>query len=642
MTLEKRVLDTPVGPMYEDASGVVIEGDTIQTAVRKLQTQIGSSAGNSGSSPASGSVDIVAGQFAEVTLTRHGQYVRAPDATTLTTGGPKFIVKNNSAYWCRALDFDGTLIGFIPPHGSIQAFLMDNTTSAGRWDLVGSAMFGISGLLRPGASYLPGDTNGVRVLAYALDSDRELVMWGGKAVYAVVYTRSTAAFGSIASVRATVDAGCWAACLTTTSNQALVVSCATTAMEAVVLSISGTTITVESGTKGTATLGGSTASGSFGDLMAVGSTYWIAYSRATTTQEVRAVSISSVTPSIGSAASLSTTSLAAGASGPTYANAHIYPVTSTVALLVFMVASGGTLTAKPYSVSGNTLTAGTGVDVSAFCTRWRDWDFTGGYFGIVYNTSTTAWNAGVVTVSGTVATESHVATMFSMPANGGYPEVMVVNSTHALVVMSPISGNAIYKYNILGHAAGTAGGGSTQSITLDQTNSSQSPMALVSLNGTDVRGVVTHGYSATALAPVQGWVFTFDCSGATPAISAQDSIGFTAPIPFSVRQNYNNARAPGVIRSAQGYASITCEWIANQSGIGLWGGASPIGVLPLVVGNSEHFYAPEQPMSINTTLARMGEGGGNAGVIDDYTSWLCTVPGSVGGQATLYRVSGNQ
>ena len=187
-----------------------------------------------------------------------------------------------------------------------------------------------------------------------LDVDRVLlVLIGGSTeMYAVVYNRTTNVFGTPVLVRAT---NLFISATKVATDLVMIVSSdATTALEAVTLSISDTTITLNSGTKATATLAGNIAGGL--GVQIVGSSHIIAYKRATTTTALRAITVSGTTPTIGAEVTLTATY------NNTLTNIHYGGAGSVFRVVIDDTAT----TAKciPVTVSGSTLTLGTSAQVT--------------------------------------------------------------------------------------------------------------------------------------------------------------------------------------------------------------------------------------------------------------------------------------
>jgi len=422
----------------------------------------------------------------KITPASYGVSVTLPDATTCSVGGPLHIIDNKGAYPVKVLNSAGTLLGFIFAGVVSHVSLIDNSTAAGVWSVENSELVGASAQLLT--------TNLVRGIFSCIDigSNREVLVGSDGAtdgVYALVYDRSTNVFGAPTLVRnanvynrqASVLAG---------SDKVLVVSCnASTGFEAVVLSISGTTITVN--TAATATLSANISSFADGcGLIAVGSSFVTSYTVATPAAQIRALSISGTTVTIGSATVLDGT-----AGGLIVASSDKVIAVSTATTHLYT---------KPYTVSGSTLSAGTGTDTSGGTMTLKKFAALGTRWYVGYVESAADMPAAVLSLSGTTTTIS-VARLGT--GTGDYSaDAIIIGSNKVLVLSSQSSNNA----NILTDTGGTASAGTA--ITLD----GQTTKSCLYVSGTDV--AVQSG-TTTYLAHM------VDCSGASPVLTKTITTG---------------------------------------------------------------------------------------------------------------------
>jgi hypothetical protein len=232
----------------------------------------------------------------QITPASYGVAVTLPDATTCNIGGPLHIIDNKGAYPVRVLNNAGTLLGFIFAGVVSHISLADNSTAAGVWTIENNELVGASAQLLT--------TNLLTVDAcVSLDSDREFLLGNGGSNYSygVVYNKTTNSFGSVTAIRSSAVTGKHVA-IKSAMDQILVVSCTSgsTALEAVCLTITGTSIAV--GTAATATLSANISAFADGcGLIAVGSSFVTSYTVATPAAQIRALSISGTTVTIGSA-----------------------------------------------------------------------------------------------------------------------------------------------------------------------------------------------------------------------------------------------------------------------------------------------------------------------------------------------------
>jgi hypothetical protein len=359
----------------------------------------------------------------------------------------------------------------------------------------------------------------------ALDAARELLLirGSGNQLHAVVF--SNGVFGTPVLVRsgAVFDANA----LLTATDRVLVVSLPSTtaALEAVVLSFSGTTITVNTAVNATLAGNSSISQGS-GRIYAFGSSYVFDYQNVSSLVCLRAITISGTTPTIGAELALT------GFAGTD--RSQIHAVSATVALV--MNSSNTVLYATPVTVSGSSLSKGTeatttissagGICSSPF--------LTGGRWVALYQNSG-MW-AAVVSVSGTTATMSTVNTTLSVGGGNGY-------------AIYPIGNQAIVFAN-----------GSTNVVT------DNSGTAAIGTSFTP-SGSVTFGFgwnatnTAMLCGSATGSVAAVGISGNNPILLWQyantiDSGGTTTDPLVAFRAGYSNLQNGSLRTSAGKYTAL--------------------------------------------------------------------------------------
>ena len=272
------------------------------------------------------------------------------------------------------------------------------------------------------ASALSATPSQVRLQAVSLDGVSELLIIGGSSsAHAVIYNTSTATFGTPVLVRT--------ANLSTTQNIGLakisstaVLVCSlassSTALETVVLTISGSTITV--GTALATTLAGvSQLFEANTRLVTVGSSYVLNYStNADQFPKFRAITVSGSTPSIGAELSF-----AGGAS-----NSYHHSYAHSASILLHFSSTSTTVYALPITVSGTTLTAGTQATVTCNTQAFVTGVLSNSRYALFY--LNTDGRGAVVSVTGTVASISTAATTVT---NSSWAPVMQVFSNQAMV-----------------------------------------------------------------------------------------------------------------------------------------------------------------------------------------------------------------
>jgi hypothetical protein len=469
----------------------------------------------------------------QITPDSYGVPVTLPDATTCAVGGPVHCIDNRGAYPVRLCDSTGALKGFILAGVVSYISLDNNSTAAGVWAISSNELVGASAQLVT--------ANMSRLYACIdIGSNQEVLIGPGASVvnlYGVVYNRATNTFGAVTLIRtATFSATSVAACLSNT-NQVLVTSVATgaTSFEAVTLTISGTTITVN--TAATATLSANISAFADGcGLIAVGSSFVTSYTVSGPTAQIRALSISGTTVTIGSATPLD------GTAQPVIAAATNHVIAASTATTNFYT--------KPYLVSGSTLTAGTGTNnttannISAFVklaalgTRW---------FVFYADATANSANAGVVSLNATgngTTTISVASDVFS--GNGAIPaDAIIVSSTKVLLLGDAASSNA----NILTNTAGTASAGTA--ITLSAATS----RVCLYVDGT------TAYVANNSVSSVYSYS-TVNCSGASPTATTLTSFASSSVSTLASASNSVLSRTANSVFSTKFARAITSNLFA--------------------------------------------------------------------------------
>ena len=452
----------------------------------------------------------------KITPASYGVTVTLPDATTCSVGGPLHCIDNQGAYPVRVCNSAGTLLGFIFAGVVSYICLDDNSTAAGVWAIGNNELVGVSARATP-----TGYGSGVAA-CIDLGSSRELIL-SASAAYAVVYDRSTNTFGSSTLVR---SGSLTSYAVLSGVDQVLVVSgqVGSTAMQAVVLSISGTTITVN--TAASATL--SANLDSFAQeppVIAAGSSFVVSYKTATPDCQLRAISISGTTVTIGSAVTLSGTQGAYDVLG-TQGGAPIFAIGSVV--IAGSYVTGTAVYFQPYTVSGSTLTLGTGASrTGAGCTLYKFIDTGSGRLISIHKTSSSLYEGSVLTLSGTTVTLSNVTLWTSTVS--AINEAVVVSSSKVLIVGDSTTSN-LY---LLTDTSGTASAGSVATAM----GVSSNYFTAYYVDGTNVYGASDSGTPYRLV----GYI---DCSGSTPVsyLNSSLSTGATAGFPCPPNNSrYSNA-----------------------------------------------------------------------------------------------------
>jgi len=368
-----------------------------------------------------------------ITPTNYGTTVTLPNATTMTVGTGKFTIQNLSEYHVRIVDSSKTLLGFVDAFKTVNIDLASASTSAGTWTLNNAVRLGISAAFNETTGLMNQFAgNDARVIE--LDTDRQLYIFGtsGSILYGQVYDQTTNTFGSVTLIR-NLGVLSSAGVEKIDANSAIVVTMqsGTSTAQAVVLSISGTTITVNTATSFTAP----NTFNTFYFFRAIPSGGFIYgyYSSAASSFYLLPISVTGTTPSFGTAV----TAFSSVSSGSVFAH------TASDKLVVYYVNdTSNTGGFRAFSLSGNTITSGTRVGTtvnSTSGTRFVKLTDTTYFYGCVVSAS--ASYVGVISLSGLTIT-NYISTAIAL--TGGIIDSITVSSTKVFFII----GSTTY-YNLM-------------------------------------------------------------------------------------------------------------------------------------------------------------------------------------------------
>jgi len=455
----------------------------------------------SGGTTITGSVTLTVSSAASMTVTpsNAGLYATLPNATTCSKGSILFSIYNNGDYDYGIKNSAGIQLGWVLPRTNSIVGLSDNSTAAGIWNISNLCKLGVTAKKD---LPLPMYLGTIKQQPIFLDSNRTLITFNNNntgLLYGIIYDSSTLTWGSSTLIRNANVAE--AQLLLIATNKVLVNSyiAGSTALETVVLSTSGTTITVN--TAVATTLVGP-FSGSyllFSNMISVGTSYIFAYRRATSITGVRAITVSGTVPTVGAEVINSQDSTVI----QLFASGSIARVTT----------SGTVFSCQPYTVSGSTLTAGTAATTAVTSSLSRTFqNSSGNIIAIFPNTTLTA---AIFKLTGT----TEAVSVISMGANNPTTfDAYYISATKTGVVWGSQSG--IYNANILVDTSGTASVGTpvTGLITIN-TNAAAYLVDAATLN-TTTSNVMKALFNTTN----GGVIALIDCSGTSPTIISNTSI----------------------------------------------------------------------------------------------------------------------
>ncbi len=439
-----------------------------------------------------GAVALTATSPAAMTITpaSAGLYATLPVATTCIEAASLFSFYNAGDFDYGIKNSAGVQLGWVRPKSGAVIGLADNLSAAGVWTLYGVEKTGVTAkLLLPAVA----GVNLGNLIAVPLDATRVCFIFGGANCYAIVYDSSSLSWGAPTLVRV-VDQGLFSAVLSA-ANQVLVVSCSATALEAVTLTISGTGITVNTGSKGAATLSTSMSSAS-PTLVAVGASFVVGYMRTPGTNDagVRAISISGITPTIGAESTL------------LVGNVPIVFASGSIARCVSWSATQ--VRCSPFTVSGSTLTLGTAATVTATASMYRA--ILNGNGNIVVDYPNTTHFASIFKLSGTVEAVNS-ADLGQIPS--GINQTTALPVTAAKLVYCTVASSSIF-LNTLTDSAGTASVGTEVQVSNIGTLSNIGASAVLS----GIAAFLVHG-TGTAVHKVD-----VNFAGTSPALLSTSAV----------------------------------------------------------------------------------------------------------------------
>jgi hypothetical protein len=428
-----------------------------------------------------------------ITPTNYGTTVTLPDATTMSVGAGKFTIQNLSEYHVRIVNASNTLLGFVYSFDTVNIDLASAATSAGTWVLNNATRLGVSAAFDQTTGLMStfGLNNDVRVLE--LDTDRQFYIFGSTAsvLYGQVYNQTTNTFGAVTLIRnANVQAHSGLALINSNSVLVASVTASSTSGEAVVLSISGTTITVNTATS--FTLAETISSFQFFRAIPNGGFIYGYHTTGFGNINLVPISVSGTTPSVGT----QVTAFTSVSTGTTFAQ------TATDKLILFATGDGGNQGGfRVFSLSGNTITSGTAVTTSVSATggtRFVKLTDTTYFFGC--RTAGAAY-VGVISLSGLTITR-YISSALGTTNAAVYDSI----SLSSTKVFFTLSTSAYYNILTFTGSSVTLGTAATSGPVLTSST-------CYALKGNDVAA----GNSSTLI--------IVDCSGASPSIRNSTAVG---------------------------------------------------------------------------------------------------------------------
>lgn len=444
-----------------------------------------------------------------VQMAAMGKSITLPSATTMSVGGPRFIVDNTQgSYPVGIRNNSGTLLMAVAAGGEAYVSLKDASTAAGVWSITGSNLE--PGLITIDNTFSSTYSPAREAPFAALDNDKSIYFLKNTSndLYAVAVDNATKAVGTPVLIKAA----------TTQLRSAFKVSSTTAIVfyddgsansRAVILTLSGAT-TLAVGTEATVATYGYWSAENFSGAPKIAqltSTLYLASYTSGTNTPVVAVSVSGATITLGTTVNIITANSVANST-------TTYRLTDTTGLVLYK--SGA---AAPYannavviSVSGTTCTVGTPAaltnvsgsltDAPASCllsaTKCLVMD---------NNNSANVVRASVFTISGTsvsagthveidTSATSHNTTYIQDLATRYNPHLYPLDSSRALLWYFDSSG--VSRAVILSESGGTVTAGSICYRGISNAASTNAGYGRILPQGTDHFVSITQAYDNSA------------------------------------------------------------------------------------------------------------------------------------------------
>jgi hypothetical protein len=514
----------------------------LMTPLRVLQSVRRNAVGNAGGQTVTGDVTLTVTSSGAIVAnpTGAGFFATLPAANTMPTAGPGvFSIFNASAFYYGIRNNAGTRLGWVPPCSGVVIDLVSNSTAAGTWNCVGAEKVAVT------AQYLNATLSAIapfNMKVIDMGSDRTLFLLGGTSLYGLVYDGATRAWGALTLIRSGTGNSLFAGVRTIAGTQALVCSCAasSTAFQAVVLTIATTAITVN--TAAAITLDNTATS--IWQMISVGASWVVSIAFSGISSEVRAITVSGVTPTIGARVDIGTSN-----------SIPLLFVTGSVLRVVARAGSG--VSSQPFTVSGVTLTAGTAASVSGLNEHPRAYVNSNGNIVALTGTNTGIATAVIFRLTGTVEAQSSIDLGLSRNYNENQFDMIDVGSGKTLIVAcgQNVTG---FVANLLTDTSGTASVG-TAFTFLDSETLAGSGAPTCLFAGGGVARVATYANSANPnYTRIKQLVF--NTTGASLALTtAHQLLGVT--ISEYTNGSLYEARNPRLMRAN---ASV---YLAPQPGV---------------------------------------------------------------------------
>ena len=493
-----------------------------------------------------------------VQMATMGKSLTLPDATTMTVGGPKFIVDNTQgSYPCGIRNSAGTLLMAVAAGGEAYVSIKSVATAAGAWSITGTNLE--PGLITIDNTFSSTYSANVYAPFVALDDNKSIHFLKNTSndLYAVAVDKTTGAVGTPVLVKVA----------TTNIRSAFKVS-TTTAIafyddgsansRAVIISLSGAT-TLAVGTEASvATYGYWSAENFLGapKIVQLTSTLYLASYTSGTNTTVVAVSVSGTTVTIGSPANIITANSVSDST-------TTYALTATTGLVLYKSGAGAPYAnnAVVISVSGTTCTVGTPAALTNCSSSNGSLPPSSCLLSatkclVSDDNNTTQVTAIAVTISGTSVTAGTALTVESGAVGGDRVNYTVDSATRYNPHLFPLSASTallwyfdssgVSRAVVLSESGGTVTAGSIVYRGISNAAAGSAGYGRILSQGTDHFVSITQAYNDTA-----GAALSFNT-----AKIASTTITQGGSIPASELGNTNSMLGVNVAKLANGKYAV--------------------------------------------------------------------------------------
>lgn len=283
--------------------------------------------------------------YVPVQMASLGQSVTLPAATTLSVGGPQYIIDNTKGgYPAGIRDNTGMLLMAVASGGEALISLKDNSTAAGVWSVTGSNLE--PGLITIDSTFSSTYTSTVLAPFVALDNNTSIHFAALSSGFAAFVVDNV---GKVVGTPVTVDTTSGQAAKSAFKISSTQIICFTSS-KSYVLTLTGSSPNYSISVSAPAAFGTADDFAGAPKIAQLTPTLYVLMSA--NGLSTTAMAVSGTTISFGTTVTVA---------GDTIGDPAIYTLTSTTALVIYGTNSGSAVNAYVVSVSGTTITAGTVV-----------------------------------------------------------------------------------------------------------------------------------------------------------------------------------------------------------------------------------------------------------------------------------------